>query len=142
MPRPPAPIERLKLKGTLTRDPMRYAHRYAEPVPKLSIGFAPKCFTKELAAIWNELRAQSLPGVLGNSDRQLVELTCILIEKSRANDINVAERGQLLTCLTYLGMTPSHRTKVAVDPALAKKATQDSPFASFTAPPLKTGTNG
>jgi hypothetical protein len=133
----PATLAHLKASGTLKHNAGKYANK-ADIKPSYPLGYPPKEWSDDLKAIWNLIRAEALPGTLGNSDRQMVTILCKLIQKERADIISTAERGQLIRCLENLGMAPSHRTRVS---SITKKDAPSSPFATFASPP-KTGTNG
>lgn len=126
----PQSLEKLRLSGSVKRDPKRYAGRIDAPVPTAVLGFPPKHLSPALKELWFEVRSQALPGTLGNSDRMMVEVLVRLIFKSRAETITVGENSQLIACLANLGMSPSHRTRVSVDPKFVRKD-ESSPFAAF-----------
>jgi len=136
MGRLPASTAKLALNGGLQHDPKRYANRTAEPVPSGPIGNPPKDFSPALKSIWKELKSQSPPGVLTNSERLILEVLCRLVDKLRQGTISTGETSQLLNCLARLGMTPTDRVRVQLVPPVAKPNEQESVFATLFKPPI------
>jgi hypothetical protein len=136
MGRTPFPTSKLALSGTLDAKPQRYANRTTEPKPSIEIGNPPKHFSKELRAIWKEIKGQLVVGVLTYSDRLMVEQLCQLVQKMRAGTMTGGEGGQFISILSRCGMTPADRSRVQLDPSVAKLAVEKSPFAAFSSPPV------
>ena len=136
MGRLPASTAQLALNGGLKHDPKRYAGRQAEPIPSGPIGIPPKDFSPALKRIWRELKSQSLPGVLGNSERLILEILCRLTLKLRQGTISTGETSQLINCLARLGLTPTDRVRVQLIPTGAKFTDEESPFAALFNPPF------
>jgi phage terminase small subunit len=117
--------------GSLKHNSGRYAGRENAPQPTKEIGPAPKWFSKELKAIWREMVAAIPPGVVGNSDRILLEITCQLTNTMRIGIATSQEMAQLTSCLGKLGLTPSDRQKMAGPPSMKPAKQEGNPFAKF-----------
>ena len=102
-----------KLEGAYKRNPNRKPK--GEPQPRMGIGAAPKWMTEFQSNIWDEFVDQIAPGVLKNMDRIFLEQGVLLLEKSRLEEINSADRSALLTVLGKLGMNPCDRQKITVE---------------------------
>jgi hypothetical protein len=126
----------LELAGALKHDPKRYADR-REPKPSGPLGDPPKRLRRAEKAMWAELVSIIPEGVLGNSDRWLVEITSRLMAKMVKNGIGGAvgltgsELSQLSTLLGRMGMTPSDRSKVGVPLPQRKTEKQINRFADL-----------
>jgi hypothetical protein len=112
--------ELLELKGAYDKNPQRRPQNLMQPTD--GIGEYPVDKPLDDAGIWNEL-VEILPnGVLMNTDRYWLELTCDLMVKFRVGTINSSERTHLLTCLSHLGMSPADRARINVGDANKKKS--------------------
>jgi hypothetical protein len=140
----PKPTAKLALSGSLKHNPKQYANRTLEPQPKLGLGEPPAEFDAVHRRMWREFSRTMPEGVFGISDKYMAELACRLIVRMRNDTITMQQMAQLTTVLSKLGMSPTDRTRVQVDPSVAKKAAQASPFATFASKPpqpeLLTGT--
>ena len=132
MGRLPQTTEKLKLSGAMRHDPGRYANRTTEARPTGPVGNPPKHLSPDLKTIWYEIRSQIPPGVLGNTDRLIVEVLCRLTCKMRKETITTGETSQMINCLARLGMTPADRSRAQVIPGLAKPRMEPSPFAALS----------
>lgn len=113
MGRPPLPTKLHEIKGSYDKDPQR--RRHGEPEPRAALGPPPGSLDDHEKEIWNELVSISIPGVLGNTDRWAVEIAVKLMAELRTEGaLSAGNLGQLLKCLSHLGMTPSDRAKLAV----------------------------
>lgn len=93
-----------------------------EPQPTEPLGDPPPYFERDEKAVWRELVRIVVAGVLTVQDRFVAETLCLLMAKMRRREtLAGAERAQLSTCLSRMGMTPSDRAKVIAVP----KADQD-----------------
>lgn len=111
MPRVRKPTSVLQFTGAFAKNPQRAESRKHEPKPTGGIGEPPSRLTDDQKKIWFELVGESLPGVLSNADRQILELTVRAVEMIRVvYDPKVA--AQLNQYLQQLGMTPAARSKV------------------------------
>jgi len=134
MPAPRKATSILMNSGSIDHDKKRYANRTSEPKPKGALGSAPKHFTPELLVIWKELVRQIPPGVLKNSDRIILELTCRLTYQMRYGvEFTSSNAAQLVSCLSRLAMTPSDRSRVNLAPEHGDPAVAASPFKKFAA---------
>src|SRR5580692_9282235 len=118
MGRLPASTAQLALNGGLRHDLKRYANRRIEPIPSGPNGNPPSHFSPPLKCIWRELKSQSLPGVLTNSERLILEVLCRLTFKLREGTISTGETSQLIGCIARLGLTPTDRVRVQIVPAV------------------------
>jgi phage terminase small subunit len=143
MARPRKSSEEQNLKGAFDKDPSRAR---VDPVAKALIGDPPKRLSKLEKSIWDELKANSLPGILKDSDRDAFETLCRLKAIERKYGIGGPgsplglNNGQL-TGMTNLfgrfGMTPADRTRLAA-PAKKKTKAEDD-FTEFDEPQKNTG---
>lgn len=131
MPTPKKPTNLLVLSGSVAHDPKRYANRTTEPKPTGVLGPAPKHFDAAHKLIWKEVIKSVPPGVLTNSDRIVVELTCRLTYKMRFGELTSSNAAQLVSCLSRLAMTPADRSRVNVTPGHGDPLVAASPFAKF-----------
>lgn len=115
MSRPRTPTEILDARGSFIANPYLEKAREAEPVIKEPLGEPPARLTAEVQAIWQEV-AEELPvGVVKRSDRQLFEVLCLLIDKLRKGKIRIMELSCLISLCSKFAMSPSDRSKVAVN---------------------------
>jgi len=115
MARPPAPREVQALKGDFKNN----ARRYQKEVPKSEkpLGNVPKHCSVGAGRIWKELAGKAPPGVLTESERFIMEITCELMAEFREDPRRFAgaKFTQLISCLGRLGLTPSDRVKLGVN---------------------------
>ena len=109
-----------ELSGAYKKDPKRRPKD--EPSPRMGIGPAPAWMDEMQSSIWDEFVDQIAPGVIKNMDRVWLEQGVLLLQKSRMNEINSADRSALLRVLSMLGMNPCDRQKIQVE---APKADND-----------------
>ena len=114
------------LNGALREHPGRY--RNTSPKAAFPLGLPPEGMPEKAKAVWHELEAFALPGVLTCADRLVLELVANLIAQFRANPsgFQSARVGHLIGCLARLGMTPIDRQRLSV-PAPEK----ENAFADF-----------
>lgn len=117
MARNPTPSKVHELRGSFDKNPQR--RRNGEPVPKSGVGPAPHHLDEYEQQAWDELVGMSIPGVLGDADRWLVERAVRLMAKSRRDPDNFTgtNDGHLISCLSRMGMTPSDRAKISTPKA-------------------------
>jgi hypothetical protein len=113
MARPRTPTNVLELRGALKKNPQR--KRKAEPKPLAGIG----AFSEgpsDLASIWDEIVAQTVPGVLTISDRIALEMVCRLMAEIRKKpeELSVGKVTALCNLLGRFGLTPADRSKVTL----------------------------
>lgn len=120
MARIPKPTAMHEASGAFDHDPQRKAARDNEPVPTGPLGEPYELLTDLEKSIWHELAASAPPGVLTNSDRIMVEMTCRLIARDRdpilrvKDPLKAAERVLIVSMLAKMGMSAADRTKIAV----------------------------
>lgn len=125
MGRPKLPKNVHYLKGTDKKDPQRMRARENEPEDTRDLGSVPETLTELERKAWDEIVNNAIPGVLGQADRQAVELAAVLMTKFRARETTAADIGQLIRLLGQFGMTPSERSKINV----GGKGKEENPFA-------------
>jgi hypothetical protein len=126
MARPRKPTAEMELKGAFKKDPKR---RRVDPKTSGPIGNPPPSMGLELHATWYELAEQAPIDVLRSADRALLELAARLLFRIRKMPLDALEPavfGQLIKCLSAMGMTPVDRSKVH-----APKEKDENPFAKF-----------
>lgn len=127
MARPRKPTAELELKGAFKKDPQR---RRVDPKTSGPVGAPPPSLNLELHATWHELADQAPIDVLRSADRALLETATRLLFNFRRLPFDVLPEpaliGQLLKCLSAMGMTPVDRSKVH-----APKEKVDNPFAKY-----------
>lgn len=113
MARPPKPTAVLELVGAYKKNPQR--KRKNEPKPVAGIGRFSDGPT-DLASIWDEIVAQTVPGVMTLSDRVALEIVCRLLAEIRLkpDEISVGKATALCNLLGRFGLTPADRAKVTV----------------------------
>lgn len=109
------PTNILELRGSFQHDPQR--RRPDEPIPAGDLGQAPRHLTAAQRRVWRELAEIVPPGVLGDSDRWIVEIAARLMAKLRdAGELGPGQLAQLVGCLARLGMTPADRSRIGTKP--------------------------
>jgi hypothetical protein len=126
MARPRKPTAELELKGAFKKDPKR---KRVDPKTSGPVGDPPPSLSLELHATWYELAEQAPINVLRSADRALLGIAATLlykIRKTSLDDLEPAMIGQLIKCLSAMGMTPVDRSKVH-----APQEKVENPFAKF-----------
>ena len=124
MPRPRKSLDQLRLSGTLTRNPGRYAKRY-EPVDDRPIGKPSDWLRPEAKAAWREM-VPNLPW-LRFCHRSIVGLTAHLAGMMSIGTLSVSGMTLLNQCLGKLGATPESFPKIGWSPDVE----DDEPGAEF-----------
>jgi hypothetical protein len=119
MPRPRKPTQLHVVQGTFNST--RHKGRASEPPVGDPIGDPPD-WPEPDKLIWHEIVSAIPTGVVGKSDRLIVELTCRLVIKMRAGEFTPALASQLRCCLAALGMTPADRSRVGAHVMSAEEA--------------------
>jgi hypothetical protein len=119
MSRPRIPTSVLDAKGAFIANPQR--KRANEPTTDRSLGRPPKTLDIEHAKIWKDLQRQLLPGVAKVSDRIAFEALTNLVYRLRKGTLSGHGYSLLLQFSGRFAMTPSDRSKVAVDTKPASK---------------------
>jgi phage terminase small subunit len=114
-----------ELKGATRKHPERYRKELPEAGP---LGEMPGHLSKEAKAVWFELEAYALAGVLTGADRMLLETAAVLVAQFRKNpeEMPANKMGHMIGCLARLGMTPADRQKLGTE-----KLKEDDPFRNF-----------
>lgn len=113
MSRPRIATAILETRGSFIAQPSRA--RPHEPDTDKPLGDPPARLPVEVQAVWHEVAAEMLPGVVKQSDRQLFEILCRLIHKMRLGTIRIMELNALVSLCGRFAMSPADRSKVAVD---------------------------
>ena len=124
MARPILPTKIKQLRGTIRKSRINTN----EPIPKKEIGLPPACLNESQQAVWNEILSISCHGVLTIADRILLEIPARLLAEYRVSGkLSAGERGQLISCLSKMGLTPADRSKISVPQA----DKETNPFTKF-----------
>jgi len=126
MARPRKPTAELELKGAFKKDPQR---KRVDPKTSGPVGNPPPSLDMDIHATWYELAEQAPIDVLRSADRALLGIAATLLYKIRKTPLDKLEPamiGQLLKCLSAMGMTPADRSKVH-----APKEKAENKFAKF-----------
>jgi len=119
MPQPRKPAARQELSGSWKKNPQR---RREEPEVTAPIGTPPKALSAGAKQAWREITKHA--NWLTAADRHILEITCVMIDQSRRDELPVTAMTQLRGALGQLGLTPADRSKV---PA-GKKKEKPNPF--------------
>lgn len=114
--RPPKPTNLLELSGAFKKHPERKRARQAEPVPKGKIPAFQDFTGKTWEDAYNLILATVPDRVLSGSDYIMVMETAKLLWKSWNEDIKSCDRVLLMASLGKLGMNPSDRARLRVEP--------------------------
>ena len=123
------PTNVLDARGSFVTHPTRKRERDGEPVPNDKLGAPPKYFDAAQKSAWRELVKITPDGVLGDSDRWIVEIASTLMAEFRENPpkFNAAKLGRLETIMARIGLSPADRAKISIP----KKAKDDDPWGDF-----------
>jgi phage terminase small subunit len=125
MARPRTPTNVHVLRGTGKVHPERMRERKNEPKEDRQIGDIPEYLAEDEKKAWREIVTNVIPGVLGQADRNSVELASVLMAAFRRRETTSSDLGQLIRLLGQFGMTPSERSKINV----GGKGKEENPFA-------------
>jgi len=122
------PTALLEVTGAYQKNPQR--RKKAEPKPRMGIGRFPKNAPCTPESVWDELVDNICPGVLGNSDRVVMETLAHLLSQFRTDPVEfpAAKMTIMERCLGKLGMTPVDRTRVVAEQAEDKTNPEDEYF--------------
>lgn len=127
MARPRKPTAELERNGAFAKNPNRKRQDAKTSGP---VGDPPPSLNLALHATWHELAEQAPLNVLRSADRALLEMATRLLYNFRALPFTVLPEpaliGQLIKCLSAMGMTPVDRSKVH-----APQEKAENPFAKF-----------
>ena len=115
MSRPRTPTETLQVRGAFIANPSREEARKHEPKSDRPLGDPPARLDEEHKAIWQEIADELAHGVVKRSDRQAFELLVRMTHKLRNAKLRISEVPALVSLYGRFGMTPSDRSKVAVN---------------------------
>jgi hypothetical protein len=119
MPTPRKSLRELLESGTLQKNIGRYQARIAAVANVISpIGRAPNHLTAPEKAIWAELVKTAPPGLLMKNDRLIVEVAVKLVHRMRTSEPKSSEINALATVLSKLGMNPTDRVKMNLEPPI------------------------
>lgn len=115
MARHAQPRELAELKGAVKHDPQRYKGEAIKSEQPL--GTAPEHLSEHAKAVWFEIEAHSLPGVLTGADRFVMEIASTLLAEYRIDpaEFAVGKYTHLVGILARLGLSPSDRQKFTKD---------------------------
>ena len=133
MPTPKKTLAELQLSGTYQQNKKRYEH-LTNPVAtiQLPVGRPPVHLGAAEKAAWAELVRVAHPGLLGRSDRLILEIASKLIVRMRTSDVKTSELNALLAVLAKMGMTPAARLKMNLQPLeLPSKPKEKDPWDEF-----------
>lgn len=119
MARPRKASNVLQLKGSFKKNPDRGRERENEPTLKAGIGKAPESMGAAEKLMWDEIVSLAPLGVLGDSDRLVVECIAELMVMKRTlgmSEFPPPLLGRLEAMLGKIGFTPSDRSKIKVAP--------------------------
>jgi phage terminase small subunit len=105
----------LDARGSFIANPCLAKGREHEPVVDRPLGDPPERLDGGCKAVWVEIADHLAPGVACVSDRTMFEVLVLLVVKLRAAKIRIMELNALISLCARFGMTPSDRSKVAVN---------------------------
>lgn len=115
MARARTPANVLRLNGSAEHNKGRYADRLEnEVIDENPVGDPPAWMNENEVITWHEFIEESIDGVLGRSDRKLLEVAARLGAKMRDDTLKTTEMNTYKTVIMQLGMTPCERSKVSV----------------------------
>ncbi len=116
MPQPRVPLNILKLRGSVAKNPARFKGRENEPIPKAPLGNPPAHLGKDEKKCWRELVRSAPFGVIADCDAWSVEImSCLMAEFRRSGTSMPASRLNLLhSILGRFGFNPADRSRVSV----------------------------
>jgi hypothetical protein len=114
MARPRTPTAILEARGAFKNHPNR--KRRNEPQTGMGIGPAPDDMTDAEKAVWDEIVAETAPGLMQSSDRRSLEQLVALVAQFREDRaaFPVTKHSVLLTLWARFGLTPSDRAKIVL----------------------------
>ena len=117
-----------EVTGTYKENPNR--RRKGEPKPRMGIGSYPHDAAMTPSGCWDELVDNICPGVLGNSDRMLLELASTLLSEFRQapSEMQASRITLLERCLGKMGMTPVDRARITAEQEAEKAKPEDEFF--------------
>lgn len=109
------PRETAELKGAHKVHPERY--RGEVPKSSMPVGDAPEDMREGAQAVWFEISTFAPAGVLTGADRFMLEMASNLLAQYREDpdEFAVGKYGHLISLLARFGLSPSDRTKLAME---------------------------
>ncbi len=116
MPANRVPINLLRLRGAIKKNPARLKERESEPVPKAALGDPPGHLAKDERKCWRELISKAPYGVIGDCDAWEVEIaSCLMAQYRRSRlDMPAARLNLLHSIMGRFGFTPADRSRISV----------------------------
>ena len=115
MARPALPKSVHILKGSDKVNPARMKARENEPENTHPLGEVPKELSKIEKKYWDQLKKESIEGVLGRADRIAVSIAAKLMAIAHSTEgTKAAQTAQLIKLLSQFGMTPADRSKIDI----------------------------
>ena len=89
--------------------------RENEPENVNPLGEPPEFISEDEKKFWRVIEKESIPGVLGEADRQAVAIAAKLLAICHSEDgASSAQINQLTKLLSQFGMTPADRSKISI----------------------------
>ena len=124
--RPRTPTNILLLNGADKNHPERLKERENEPENVNPLGSPPMYLSDDEIKFWEIIEKESIPGVLGEADRQSVALAAKLLAIVWGDEgASSAQINQLTKLLSQFGMTPADRSKISIPGQKKKNAFDD-----------------
>ena len=127
MPANRVPLNLLRLRGAIQKNPARLKERESEPVPKAALGDPPGHLAKDERKCWRELISKAPYGVIGDCDAWEVEIaSCLMAQYRRSRlDMPAARLNLLHSIMGRFGFTPADRSRVQVPEQKSKNRFDD-----------------
>lgn len=100
-----------ELRGLKRQNPGRYGNT---PTSPYALGAPPAHLSDEARAVWMELEAYALEGVLKGSDRIVLEVASVLVAQFRKDPVEfaAAKMTHMIGVLARLGLSPADRQRL------------------------------
>ena len=95
--------------------PERKRARAKEPKPRKGLGSPPAGLSPDAIAVWMQMEAETVPGVLTVSDRLAAEVWCMAVARYRDGSATNKDVTLLAKGFAWFGLTPSDRSRVQVE---------------------------
>lgn len=118
MARPRTATNIMELRGAYKKHPERRADRENEPRPLAEIGLPPETLADDERAVWEDMVARMPYGVIGDCDRDHLEVASRLMAYTRrvpVEEWEAAKIARLDAMLGKMGMNPADRSKVKAE---------------------------
>ena len=115
------PEERAKLTGSDKKNPERF--RAATPKSSLPLGNPPDRMGDDAQAMWFEIAAYCLPGVMTGSDRMMLEIVSNLMADyvKDPDKFAATKYNPMIGLLARFGLSPSDRRGLGIANPAAEK---------------------